>query len=70
MPPPPGPKHACARIANLRVDDAPPEPSKSCQAVLTLFRRRVIPDLLIDVTLVRVMLEGPESVSSNPLDIS
>ena len=33
------------------------------RAALAVFRFRVIPDLLIDVTLVRAMLDGPDAAS-------
>lgn len=35
------------------------------RAVLSVFRFRLIPDLLLDATLVRVMLDGPEAACSS-----
>lgn len=43
-----------------------PQPPASCEAVLILFRRRTFPDLLIDVTTVRNILDPGGTMSPFP----
>jgi len=53
--------------ANLATEQGPPTPSGKAAAALAVFRQRVIPDLLIDVTIVRAMLDGPAADGANRL---
>lgn len=46
------------------------ELSSDLRAVLAVFRFRVIPDLLIDVTLVRAMLDGPEAATRSRFSLA
>lgn len=59
---------AAGLAADLADGPAPELPERYLQ-VLTLFRRRIIPDLLVEVTIVRAMLEGAEAAAANPLDM-
>ncbi|WP_375262339.1 halocarboxylic acid dehydrogenase DehI family protein [Palleronia sp.] len=52
--------------AGLRTEDErPPNLPEPAAAVLAVFRLRVIPDLLVDVAIVRAMLDGPEAARTN-----
>lgn len=55
-----------AEAGEITEPTAPPE---AADAVLAMFRERVIPDLLIDVTLVKGMLSGTEEVQRSPFDL-
>ena len=61
-------EHAFQLAAGLRPEGAPPAAPSSSAAVLGVFRRRIIPDLLVDATLIRRML-GAGGLD-NPLDLS
>jgi hypothetical protein len=41
--------------------------SDSVRAILAVFRYRLIPDLLLDVTLIKVMLDGPQAAAHSRL---
>ena len=59
--------HAGRLASGLRPEGVPPGAPAPSAAVLGVFRRRIVPDLLIDVTVIRGMLGvgGPD----NPLDL-
>ena len=48
----------------------PPGRASNLRAVLAVFRFRVIPDLLIDVTLVRALLDGPDAASRSQFSLA
>jgi pimeloyl-ACP methyl ester carboxylesterase len=59
-----------AAAAELRGEARAPEPSEAGAAVLAVFRRRVIPDLMLDVALARPLLDAPEAANLNRFDLS